>query len=42
MGVDELQFLMATETISHEKAMSSIEMFGKYVIPEVKKQAVRQ
>jgi len=42
VGVDELQFLMATETISHEKAMSSIEMFGKYVIPEVKKQAVKQ
>jgi len=36
-GVDELQFLMATETVSHEKAMSSIEMLGKYVIPELKR-----
>jgi alkanesulfonate monooxygenase SsuD/methylene tetrahydromethanopterin reductase-like flavin-dependent oxidoreductase (luciferase family) len=36
-GVDELQFLMATETIAHDKAMSSIEMFGKYIIPELKK-----
>jgi len=42
VGVDELQFLMATETIPHEKVMSSIEMFGKYVIPEVKKHAVKQ
>jgi hypothetical protein len=38
LGVDQLQFLMATETIPHEKAMSSIEMFGKYVIPELNKQ----
>jgi hypothetical protein len=37
-GVDQLQFLMATETIPHEKAMSSIELFGKHVIPELKKQ----
>jgi len=36
-GVDELQFLLATETVSHERAMSSIEMFGKHVIPELKK-----
>jgi hypothetical protein len=36
-GVDELQFLMATETVAHEKVMSSIELFGKYVIPELKK-----
>ena len=36
-GVDQLQFLMATETIGHEKVMESIEMFGKYVIPEFKK-----
>ena len=41
VGVDELQFLMATETIPHDKVMSSIEMFGKYVIPEVKKQAAK-
>jgi alkanesulfonate monooxygenase SsuD/methylene tetrahydromethanopterin reductase-like flavin-dependent oxidoreductase (luciferase family) len=36
-GVDQLQFLMATETIPHEKVMKSIEMFGKYVIPACKK-----
>ena len=35
-GVDQLQFLMATETIPHEKVMKSIEMFGKHVIPEFK------
>ena len=38
-GADELQFLMATETIPHEKVMSSIELFGTRVIPELKKQA---
>jgi alkanesulfonate monooxygenase SsuD/methylene tetrahydromethanopterin reductase-like flavin-dependent oxidoreductase (luciferase family) len=38
-GVDQLQFLMATETIPHEKVMSSIELFGKHVIPELKKQS---
>jgi alkanesulfonate monooxygenase SsuD/methylene tetrahydromethanopterin reductase-like flavin-dependent oxidoreductase (luciferase family) len=36
-GVDELQFLMATETVPHEQVMSSIEMFGKHVIPKLKK-----
>src|SRR6267143_684420 len=38
-GVDELQFLMATETVPHDEVMSSIEMFGKYVIPELKRRA---
>ena len=33
-GVDELQFLMATETVGHDEVMKSIEMFEKYVIPE--------
>jgi hypothetical protein len=37
--VDELQFLMATETVPHEKVMTSIELFGKHVIPELKKKA---
>jgi alkanesulfonate monooxygenase SsuD/methylene tetrahydromethanopterin reductase-like flavin-dependent oxidoreductase (luciferase family) len=37
IGVDQLQFLMATETIPHEKVMTSIELFGKYVIPELRK-----
>lgn len=36
-GVDQLQFLMATETIGHEQVMKSIEMFGKRVIPAFKK-----
>jgi len=36
-GVDELQFLMATETVDHKAVMKSIEMFGKYVIPEFRK-----
>ena len=36
-GVDVLQFLMATETVPHEKVMSSIEMFGKHVIPKLKR-----
>ena len=36
-GVDQLQFLMATETIDHQHVMKSIEMFGKHVIPAFKK-----
>ena len=40
-GVDQLQFLMATETVPHDKVMSSIEMFGRHVIPELKKQKRR-
>ena len=36
-GVDQLQFLMATETVGHEEVMKSIEMFGKHVIPAFKK-----
>jgi alkanesulfonate monooxygenase SsuD/methylene tetrahydromethanopterin reductase-like flavin-dependent oxidoreductase (luciferase family) len=40
-GVDELQFLMATESVSHDQVMSSIEMFGRHVIPELKKKAAR-
>jgi len=38
-GVDELQFLMATETVPHDRVMTSIEMFGKHVIPELKKKS---
>ena len=38
-GVDQLQFLMATETIGHQDVMKSIEMFGKHVIPAFKKTA---
>ena len=32
-GVDQIQFLMATETVPHEQVMKSIELFGKHVIP---------
>ena len=35
-GVDQVQFLMATETVPHDKVMKSIEMFGKHVIPAFK------
>ncbi len=35
-GVDQLMIIMQTETIPHEKVMKSIELFGKYVIPEFK------
>jgi alkanesulfonate monooxygenase SsuD/methylene tetrahydromethanopterin reductase-like flavin-dependent oxidoreductase (luciferase family) len=41
-GVDELQFLMATETVPHEQVMSSIEHFGRYVIPELKRETARR
>ena len=33
-GVDQIMIMMQTETIPHEKVMKSIELFGKYVIPE--------
>jgi hypothetical protein len=32
---------MATETVPHDKVMSSIEMFGRHVIPELKKRKRR-
>jgi hypothetical protein len=32
-GVDEVILIMQTETIPHEQAMRSIEMFGTHVIP---------
>jgi alkanesulfonate monooxygenase SsuD/methylene tetrahydromethanopterin reductase-like flavin-dependent oxidoreductase (luciferase family) len=32
-GVDQVITIMQTETITHDKAMRSIEMFGKHVIP---------
>ena len=37
VGVDQMNLIIQTETIPHEKVMKSIEMFGKYVIPEFKK-----
>ena len=33
VGVDQVMMITQTETIPHEKAMRSIEMFGKYVFP---------
>ena len=36
-GVDQIQFLLATESIGHRDVMKSIEMFGKHVIPAFKK-----
>jgi alkanesulfonate monooxygenase SsuD/methylene tetrahydromethanopterin reductase-like flavin-dependent oxidoreductase (luciferase family) len=33
IGVDQCLFIMQTETIPHDKAMESIELFGKEVIP---------
>lgn len=36
-GIDQMLIMMQTETIPHEKVMKSIELFGKYVIPEFKK-----
>ncbi|MCH8745778.1 MAG: LLM class flavin-dependent oxidoreductase [Chloroflexi bacterium] len=35
-GVDQMQFLMATETVEHSQVMKSIELFGKHVIPAFK------
>ena len=37
IGIDQMMIMMQTETIPHEKVMNSIELFGKYVIPEFKK-----
>jgi alkanesulfonate monooxygenase SsuD/methylene tetrahydromethanopterin reductase-like flavin-dependent oxidoreductase (luciferase family) len=36
-GVDQIQFLMATETVPHDKVMDSIRMFGEHIIPQFKK-----
>jgi alkanesulfonate monooxygenase SsuD/methylene tetrahydromethanopterin reductase-like flavin-dependent oxidoreductase (luciferase family) len=33
VGVDQIQFLMATETVPHAEVMKSIELFGRHVIP---------
>jgi hypothetical protein len=35
----EVPFLMATPTVGHEQVMSSIEMFGTHVIPELGQRA---
>ena len=36
-GCDQLMIMIQTETIPHEKVMKSIELMGKYVLPEFKK-----
>ena len=36
-GIDLMMIMMQTETIPHKQVMESIELFGKYVIPEFKK-----
>ena len=36
-GCDQMMIMMQTESIPHEKVMKSIEMFGKYVLPEFQK-----
>ena len=38
IGVDQVMMIMQTETIPHEKVMSSIELFGKEVIPRFRQQ----
>jgi alkanesulfonate monooxygenase SsuD/methylene tetrahydromethanopterin reductase-like flavin-dependent oxidoreductase (luciferase family) len=38
-GVDEVILIMQTETIPHEQALRSIEMFGKHVIPACRAEA---
>ena len=35
-GVDQVLITMQTETVPHSVVMKSIELFGKYVIPEFK------
>jgi len=37
IGVDQVIMIMQTEVIPHEKVMKSIELFGKYVLPEFQK-----
>ena len=35
-GIDQMMIMMQTESVPHDKVMKSIELFGKYVIPEFK------
>ena len=37
IGIDEMMVMMQTETIPHKEVMESIELWGKYIIPEFKK-----
>ena len=36
IGIDQMLIMMQTETIPHDKVMKSIELFGRYIIPEFK------
>ena len=36
-GCDQMMIMIQTETIPHEKVMKSIELLGKYILPEFKK-----
>jgi alkanesulfonate monooxygenase SsuD/methylene tetrahydromethanopterin reductase-like flavin-dependent oxidoreductase (luciferase family) len=38
-GVDQVILIMQTETIPHDKALRSIELFGKHVIPKCREGA---
>ena len=38
IGVDQIMMIMQTETISHDRMMSSIEMFGKHVFPVIREE----
>ncbi|MCI0887884.1 MAG: LLM class flavin-dependent oxidoreductase [Chloroflexi bacterium] len=40
IGVDQVMMIMQTETIPHEKVMSSIELFGKEVFPRIRDAAM--
>ena len=37
IGVDQVMMIMQTETISHDKVMESMELFGREVIPAFRK-----
>ena len=33
-GIDQMKVMMQTETVPHAEVMESIELWGKYIIPE--------
>ena len=41
-GVDQVILIMQTETIPHEKVLSSLEMFAKHVIPAFRGEGARK
>jgi alkanesulfonate monooxygenase SsuD/methylene tetrahydromethanopterin reductase-like flavin-dependent oxidoreductase (luciferase family) len=36
-GIDQMMVMMQTETVPHAEVMESIELWGKYIIPEFNK-----